>query len=269
LKERIEACGAKGAPPSARDAAVTLAGRLVNAWKDAPEYGSYRNPARPDKRDGMLRLLVELGDAAVLEPFIADVVTRDYDGSENAALVPCARLLAAEKTGRLYSQLVCRHMRHFHAHCVELLRALASNRGTSTKPEWRDALSQIAQVAVVTLDEVGKKQGENEAAEWRVSEKSRPVNEALVATLLDVLGELDALELRAAAVEQFAERQAVFDPVTILVPALALIHQRARRGHAALGAQRRIPVAPQRASTRIAHELAAGRETFLLVRRLP
>jgi hypothetical protein len=59
----------------------------------------------------MLRLLGELGDAAVLERFIANVVTHDYDGSDNRALVACARLLAAKKTGRLYSQLVCRHIR--------------------------------------------------------------------------------------------------------------------------------------------------------------
>ena len=59
--------------------------------------------------------------------------------------------------------------------------------------------------------------------DYRVMEKARPVNAALVANLLNVLGKLDASALRAAAVEQFAARPAVFDPVTILVPALALV----------------------------------------------
>jgi hypothetical protein len=66
-----------------------LAGQLVNAWEEAPEHG-FRQPARPDKRDGMLHLLAQLGDAELLGRFIADVVTRDYDGSDNAALTACA-----------------------------------------------------------------------------------------------------------------------------------------------------------------------------------
>lgn len=225
LKERIEACGTKGASSAAREEAVALARRLVDAWKDAPESPSFRQPVRPEKRDGMLRLLIDLGDATLLEKFIAEVVTRDYDGSDNAALVASARLLGEEKTGRLYSELVRPHMRVLHGHCVALLRALTSGNKTSAKSEWQSALRQIAEAAVSRLDEVRKNQRENEWMDRWMSEQARPVNAALVANLLDVLGELDASALRAAAVEKFAARPAVFDPVTILVPALAMIHQ--------------------------------------------
>lgn len=223
LKERIEACGEKGSPPGARNEAVSLARLLVNAWKDAPEYTCGQQARRPDKRDGMLRLLIELGDAALLEKFIAEAVTRDYDGSENAALVPGARLLGAEKAGRILSELVHRHMRLFHGHCVALLRALASGCAASANPEWQDALRSIADAAVAKLDGVDKKSAANEWLDWRVSEKARAVDAALVATLLDVLGELNAPALRAAAVEKFAARPDVFDPVAILVPALGMI----------------------------------------------
>jgi hypothetical protein len=225
LKERIEACGEKKPPPAARKEAVALARLLVNTWKDAPEYTFGQQRGRPDKRDGMLRLLIDLGDAALLEKFIAEVVTRDYDGSENTALVPSARLLGAEKAGRIFSELVRLHMRHLHGACVDLLHALVSKCKAATNQEWQNALRQIAEAAVGKLDEVGKKQRESEWMDWRVAEKVRAMDAGLVAKMLGVLGELDAPALRAAAAERFAARPEVFDPVAVLTPALAMIRE--------------------------------------------
>jgi hypothetical protein len=90
--------------------------------------------------------------------------------------------------------------------------------------QWQNALHQIAGAAVSKLDDIGKEPRENEWMDWRVTEKARPVNASLVANLLNVLGELDASELRAAAAGKLAARPAVFDPVTILVPALKSLH---------------------------------------------
>jgi hypothetical protein len=225
LKEKIEACAAKNAPSATRKEAVALAHQLVDAWMEAPEHAGYHHPTRPDKRDGMLRLLNELGDAAVLEEFIAGVVTRDYDGSENAALIANARLLGAEKSAALLAELTRRHTRHLHGACVDLLHALVSKCKVATNAEWQSALRQIAEAAVSQLDEVGKKRRENEWMDWQVTEKARPVNPALVANLLDVLGELDAPALRAEAVEKFAARPVMFDPVAVLTPALGLIRE--------------------------------------------
>jgi 2OG-Fe(II) oxygenase superfamily len=220
LKEKIEACAAKNAPPAARKEAVALARQLVNAWQEAPEHAGYHQPVRLEKRDGILRQLNELGDAALLEEFIAKVVTRDYDGSDNAALAASARLLGAEKTEALMAELMRRHMRHLHGHCVALLGALAAGGKPSAKSDWQAALRRIAEAIVSKLDEVGKKQRENEWIDWRLTEQARPVNAALVTSLLEVLGKLDASALRVAAAEKLAARPDVFDPVTILVPAL-------------------------------------------------
>ena len=225
LKECVGACRAKGAPAAARKEAIALARRIVNAWKDAPEQPGIRKPGTPEKRDGMLRLLTDLGDAALLEKFIVEVVTRDYDGSDNAALVASAGLLGAETCGRLFAELAREHTRVQHGHCVGLLRALASGSKASAKSEWRSALRQIAEAVVGKLNEVGKEQRGNQWMHWRMSEKACPVDAALVANLLDVLHKLDASALRADAAEKFAARPAVFDPVTILVPALAAIRQ--------------------------------------------
>jgi hypothetical protein len=108
---------------------------------------------------------------------------------------------------------------------VALLRALASGRATSKNREWQNALRAIAEAAVAKLDDVGKKSAANERLDWRLSEKARAVDAALVATLLDVAGELDAPALRAAAVDKFAARPDVFDPVAILAPALGMIRE--------------------------------------------
>ncbi|MEW6304950.1 MAG: 2OG-Fe(II) oxygenase [Verrucomicrobiota bacterium] len=219
LKERIEACGAENAPRSAHKDAVALARQMVNAWKAAPELG-WRQSARPDKRDGMLTLLARLGDTTLLAKFVADVVLREYDGSDNAALVACATALGAKQSGELYANLVCRHMQHLHGHCVDLLCAFAASNEAKGQAEWRSALRRIGEGIVGKLGEIGR-QRRDQWVDWRIADKARPVDHALVANLLNALADLEALALRAAAVEAFAARPTVFDPVTVLVPALA------------------------------------------------
>jgi hypothetical protein len=118
-----------------------------------------------------------------------------------------------------------RHTPIQHGHLVELLCALASAREASKKPEWQAALREMAQAVVSKLDEVGKKRGDHGWMDYRVTENAPPANAVFVANLLDVLGELDASALRDEAVKQFAARPAVFDPVTILVPALAKVDE--------------------------------------------
>ena len=188
LKEQIEACAAKTMrrPPRARKpwrCARLLRKRLAERRPSMPAISS---PPGRTKRDGMLRLLAQLGDAALLEEFIAEVVTRDYDGSDNAALAASARLLDAEKMAALMAELMRRHTRHWHGHCVALLGALASSGKPSAKSNWHAALRQTAEAIVGKLDEVGKKQRENEWMDWRLTEQARPVNAALVTGLLEV-----------------------------------------------------------------------------------
>ena len=269
LEERIEAACENNAPPTARKEVVALARLLVNAWQEAPGAASFRQSRRPDKRDGMLALLLQLGDVELLDEFIAEVVTSDYDGSENAALVASARLLGAEKVGQLFSGLISRHTKLLYGPCVDLLSALlrkfpraargAGGEGASRKgsrkikasspqpcppsaggegeetelrghaapaPEWQSALRQIAEAVVRQLDEVDKCEAGNEWQDWRMTEKARALDAALVANLLNVLGELDAPALRVAVAKKFVARPTVFDPVTILTPALGLLDER-------------------------------------------
>ena len=219
LQEKVAACAAHNAAPAARTEALALAQQVVGAWTMA-ERADSQQQNRPEKRDGMLQMLSELGDATLLERFTAAVVMRDYDGSENAALVISARLLGADKSADLLAELMRRHMRNRHGHCVALLCALTADN-VPLKADWRRSLRQIAEAVVGNMDEVGKKARENDWLEWRWHAQPVPVDAALVANLLGVLGTLNAAALRIAAAESFAARPDVFDTVTVLVPALA------------------------------------------------
>jgi hypothetical protein len=225
LKELIAAREIKEAPASARQNAISLARQLIEAWKATPEHPDFRHPRRPDKRDGMIRLLIRLGEALLLEEFISDVVMRDYDGSDNDALTDGISLLGEKRAGELYASLIAGKMEPYHGYCVDLLKTFAGWHKATKNQEWRKALLQMARAAVSGLHEVGKKPDEDERMDWDVTEKTRPVDAALATNLLDVTAKLNAVELRAQAVEQFAGRLEVFDPVTILVPALESVQQ--------------------------------------------
>jgi hypothetical protein len=223
LKELVAACEIKDAPASARQNAISLAKQLLEAWKTTPEHRGFWHSGRSDKREGMLRLLIQLGETSLLEGFISNVVTPDYDGSENDALAAGSSLPGAKKAGQLYARLIGGKMQQYHGYCVDLLKTLALGHVPSQDQEWREALLQMAKAAVSNLHEVAKKQDEDEWMDWEAREKGRQLDAALVTNLFDVTDILDAAELRAQAVEQFTARSEVFDPVTILTPALDTI----------------------------------------------
>ncbi|HRI16021.1 MAG TPA: 2OG-Fe(II) oxygenase, partial [Verrucomicrobiota bacterium] len=225
LAEKITATSAKNAPPTARREALALARQMVDAWEAVPEHG-YPEPRLPDQRDGMLKLLARLGDSPLLERFIAKVVSRDYDGTDNAALVGCVGRLEATTTGPLFAELFRRHVPIFHGPCVDLLHDLTFKTKLAKNDSGTAALRQIARAVVEALDEVEKRRRDGDWANWHLRQEARPVNAALVANLLSVLGRLDAPELLGAAAEKFAARPEVFDSVKILVPALEMIHLR-------------------------------------------
>ncbi len=226
LKERLAGISGGDDSPTARAEVTKLAEQMVQTWQATPHPAGFVRLGTPAKREEMLRQLQELGDAALLEAFIAGVVTRDYDGTENPALAASARLLGAEVTGRLFSKLVLGHLRQQPGPCIELLRKLVTKRSDTAKKEWLPALCRVAGAAV---SELGAIENPPKGQSW----PGHPAPEALplltaplVAKLLDVLADLDAPALRVAAVEKLGARPAVFDPVTVLVPALALPDER-------------------------------------------
>lgn len=220
LKERIESCLAEAAASPEREEVVSLARRIMDVWKDARPYASYRQAEPSANRTEMLTLLARLGDAALVEEFIVQVVAPGYDGCENGALLSSVRLLGAAKTGGLFAALVGRHMRRSHGSCVELLHGLSAQQAIAKEGEWASALREVARAAVAGLDEIAGPAvpAQNHSAEWE--RPAQPVRPGLVTSLLGALATLSDEPLRERAARKLAARPEVFEPVTVLVPAL-------------------------------------------------
>jgi hypothetical protein len=227
LTELIRTSESGAKEPAAKAAALDLARRMVESWTQPPSHTSYYyRTTQPDGRDRMLRLLDRLGDATLLAEFIRDTITPKYDGTENRALTACARRLEPAVAATLYAGLLRAHMRLLPGPCVELLHGLTGKGKVPSQRPWRDAMLEIAAAAVSGLPEAGRRRENDPWIPWSSRSEKLPVTPVLVVKLFDALGRLDAADLRADAVQHLATGPDVFDPVTILVPALGRICDR-------------------------------------------
>ena len=204
---------------SAHAEAIAVAGRIVEAWPaDAgpPDRGSIDSkPPGASDRASMITVLVKLKDPALLEQFIRMVVTSTYDGSEKAALVKSVSVLGAMRAAVVLSALVRERMPHRPCECAELLLALTE--------EASPAFLQIAEAAVAALDGIGRP--DSKPVDWweREERRQRPLTPEFIANLLSGLGHFKGTALCDAAAAQIASRPEVFNPLTLVVPAIERI----------------------------------------------
>lgn len=244
LAERVAACG--GA--AERKAVIALARRVIKTWEANAAHHSY--PAYPEKdppRHEMIALLVRLGDARLLERFVGGVVTRRFDGSENEALAAAAVApLGPQAAARLFRALAREKTRGFPRETVRLLGGILGELGESLDARWKKALTDMATAIVAALPalEPPRKgvpgspmdaptadrrcttpalaQWEEERGDYEDARKqSAGVDAAFVTGLLSALRLLGANTLRSEAGAAIAANAGAFDPVTVVVPALA------------------------------------------------
>jgi hypothetical protein len=226
LKDRVRSCRRAAAPPAEREAVTATALRIIEAWEAHPGYPTYRElGAEPDRAD-MIQLLAQLGDTGLLERFIQGVVTRLYDGSENAALAGRVGLLGPKKMGEALVRLARENMRNFHQACVNLLHRLTHAENPTPAPEDRDAWRAMAAVIVAELPKLTPSAPADSGDDWWRAKKAKPADAAMVADLLDSLAVLEAPALRAAACDAVTANVALFDPPLLIVPALVTLHER-------------------------------------------
>ena len=220
LVERI--ASRRGAPEDPTDptSAIAIARRIVGAWEEAPGYPTHRSLGKAPDRGEMVRLLGRMGDASLLEQFIAGVVTRQFDGTEAAALAEGAEILGPQKCGKLFTALARENARVFHAGCVTLLHGMVRHLGPGLDAKWKAPLSRIAAAIIVEFPKIEVGGGPYAGPEWWRTQKARPMDAAEVVDLLESLRALDSVELHTAAVAVIRGALAVFDPVTVVVPAL-------------------------------------------------
>jgi hypothetical protein len=174
----------------------------------------------------MIALLGQLADAPLLKRFVAGVVTREYDGTENEAVAANVRWLAAIQAGRILSHLAIENMPIFPAACVNLLSRLTGELGSETTADWIVALQAIGAAIVGALPDLKRRKPDQLDRDWWRIQKAEPEDGSTVADLMETLAALNASTLRDAACKSIAANPKVYNPATLIVPALQLLRER-------------------------------------------
>jgi len=177
-------------------------------------------------RSDMIALLGQLADTPLLERFIAGVVTREYDGSENEAMAANVRWLGPIQASQLLSHLAIENMRFFPTESVNLLSRLIRELGLERPADWIAALREIGAAIVGALPDLKQRKPDQPDRDWWRTQKAKPVDGSTVADLLETLAALNASTLRDAACKSIAANPEMFDPATLIVPALQLLRER-------------------------------------------
>jgi hypothetical protein len=189
-----------------RNQASILARQILKHWESPPQQWQYGRDSTTPNRSMMLDLMCRLGDVQFVERFIGETVTKEYDGSENAVLIEAAPILGPAKIRILFGTLMFTQTRKRAGHCVQLLAGLVK---LDSESKFR---SSVHHVAASLVDALANSKGTSTAS--------------TVADLMDCLIGLSATELRGHAAAAIVANVAGFNPVTAVVPALALLHQR-------------------------------------------
>ena len=226
LKERVQSCRRPSAAKAERQAVTATVQRVIEVWEEQPGYRTYREAGRESDRGEMIALLGQLGDARLLTRFLEGVVTRHYDGSENAALAAQVGALGAGKMGEVLTRLAQENMPKFHVACVNLLHRLTHAAERSLAPADWAARRAMAAAIVAELPNLRPPAPDYSSDDWQRTQKAKPADAVMLADLLDSLTTLEAPQLRSAACDAVVGNVLLFDPATLLVPALSMMRER-------------------------------------------
>jgi len=162
----------------------------------------------------MIAALTKLSEPPLLDRFLREVVISNYDGSENAALLRSITLIGAAHAAEVLSTLVCTRMPEYPHESTELMLALSKNPSL--------LFPEVADAAVAGLDNIGSRDTKPEAFDGE-PEKGRPLSPLFLENLLRALQLFNGGILCDAAAEKIASRPEIFNPVTVVVPAIERI----------------------------------------------
>jgi hypothetical protein len=213
---RLTANGTRSRPE-----AIAAAERILEAWPaDSERWENYSLRIEwpgPADRIRMIAALAKLNEPRLLERFLREVATASYDGSENAALLAAISVLGNAKAATVFSALVSARMPHYPNGCAEFLLALS---GT---PSHR--FPDVAAAVVKGLDRIGACDSEtgDPNGEVEEDEEKRPLGPQFLEDLLRALQHFNGGDLCSAAAEEIVSRPEIFNPVTLVVPAVERI----------------------------------------------
>jgi hypothetical protein len=163
----------------------------------------------------MIDALAKLNEPQLLERFLREVATASYDGSENEALLAAINILGDAKAAVVFSALVSARMPQYPSECAELLLAL------SETPSHR--FPEVAAAVVEGLDRIGAGDSETGASDWEAEGEERPLGPQLLENLLRALQHFNGGVLCSATADKIVSRSEIFNPVTLVVPAIERI----------------------------------------------
>lgn len=209
--------------PSTQHRLVNLAHQIIDAWPQRSGYFDSENPLR--SRQTMLQLLVGLGDVQAMQRFIDEVVSSQYDGSENAVLAQALGQFNPSLIIETACALIKQHAKNKLEPCLSLFLALLE----AADPEQQAALHPVAEACVAGLGIKAKPKPPSTYFWNDNSHKDSPqsvVTAPLLADYLDGLARIQREDLRLASVVCLSKAPAKYDPVTLWVDLLDLLHRR-------------------------------------------
>jgi hypothetical protein len=224
-RQRPEIHRVVSVPAADRQTVHFIAERIIAVW-EATAKGGYRGRGRESDLSDMIALLGQLADAPLLDRFIAGVVKREYSGGENEAMAANVQWLGPIQAGQLLSHLAIENMRFFPTECVNLLSRLTRELELEPTADWIAALREIGATIVGALPNLKQRRPDQPDRDWWRTQKAKPVDGSAVADLLETLAALNASTLRDAACKSIAANPKMFDPATLIVPALQLLCER-------------------------------------------
>ncbi len=124
--------------------------RLVSGLIDV--WSPFLNDREDEARTGMLAMLAAIGDEALAERFLREVVLASYSGSENEALAPVMALVGPDAARSFLPDFVEAHFSRLPRDTLDFLRRHGEDGGASTDPAmWSDALREAARAVFAAL----------------------------------------------------------------------------------------------------------------------
>jgi hypothetical protein len=221
-----------GAALPALEAALAAQGASAGALEMAEcivDYWSRQRRPRYAARDEgplrarMLRCLARFGPTATSVRFVDGVLVTDYDGSENAALADAAPvMLAPQALDRMLGALVATAFLRCPRALCELPFLLDASNASACSVGHGEALRRFARALVEALPTLAARPARGEV-EWPLAYDDTAADAQSCHRLLAALERLAAQDERAATVAALIAAPQVFDPGTVLVPALQSI----------------------------------------------
>lgn len=198
----------------------SIATLILDHWEADPRSGNYLRKHKNPNRSEMLTLLRHLQDPSLLERFISNILVKEYDGTENAALAKAIHLLDPQQIESLLSGLIRVNMRLNFDGCTNMLSYLIDEESKKSSTITPNVIRKIATAIVITLKDIGQNPSSTNSENiWRERKAKSPESDFIV-ELWNTLMKLDVAKLEDTAAEEIVSHPSIFNPGTVLVPAL-------------------------------------------------